>query len=58
MEKAGLTMDHDRHVYHSLKEGGRSETAHTQSKHKISDMICVYGTQFAGLYQYFMASYK
>lgn len=23
MEKAGLKMDHDRLVYHSLKEGGR-----------------------------------
>ncbi|XP_047194245.1 myocardin related transcription factor Ab isoform X5 [Hippoglossus stenolepis] len=28
MEKAGLKMDHDRHVYHSLKEGGRSGYAH------------------------------
>lgn len=24
MEKAGLKMDHDRLVYHSLKEGGQS----------------------------------
>lgn len=26
MEKAGLKMDHDRLVYHSLKEGGQSVT--------------------------------
>lgn len=26
MEKAGLKVDHDRLVYHSLKEGGRSVT--------------------------------
>lgn len=24
MEKAGMMLDHDRHVYHSLKEGGRA----------------------------------
>ncbi|XP_033990725.1 LOW QUALITY PROTEIN: myocardin-related transcription factor A-like [Trematomus bernacchii] len=28
MEKAGLTLDQDRLVYHSLKEGGRSGAAH------------------------------
>lgn len=42
MEKAGLTMDHDRHVYHSLKEGGRFLELHSQYRYKISDMICVY----------------
>lgn len=41
MEKAGLNMDHDRHVYHSLKEGGRLGTAHSQHRHSISDVICV-----------------
>lgn len=24
MEKAGMLLDHDRHVYHSLKEGGQA----------------------------------
>lgn len=42
MEKAGLNMDHDRHVYHSLKEGGRLGTAHIQHRHSISDVNCVY----------------
>lgn len=42
MEKAGLNMDHDRHVYHSLKEGGQSVAAHSQQRNTISDMICVY----------------
>ncbi|KAM8890345.1 myocardin related transcription factor Ab isoform 2-T2 [Synchiropus picturatus] len=28
MDKSGLKMDHDRHVYHSLKEGGRSGATH------------------------------
>lgn len=27
MEKAGLTMDRDKQVYHSLKEGGRTGAA-------------------------------
>lgn len=26
MEKAGLILDHERHVYHSLKEGGQAMT--------------------------------
>lgn len=30
MEKAGLEMDHDKHVYHSLKEGGQAGAAHSQ----------------------------
>lgn len=30
MDKAGVRMDHDRHVYHSLKEGGQSIAACTQ----------------------------
>lgn len=58
MEKALLLMDHDRHVYHSLKEGGRSGAAHSQYRHRICDMICVYVPLSAGSYQFFMASYK
>ncbi|KAM6963648.1 myocardin related transcription factor Ab isoform 10-T12 [Tautogolabrus adspersus] len=35
MEKAGLEMDHDRHVYHSLKEGGRSGSALSDDTHVL-----------------------
>lgn len=35
MEKAALKMDHDRLVYHSLKEGGRSGVTHRQWRHEI-----------------------
>lgn len=34
MEKAGLKMEHDRHVYHSLKEGGQSGAKLNEKKQK------------------------
>lgn len=40
MEKAGMMLDHDRHVYHSLKEGGQAIT-------KTADL-----SLHAGLYWY------
>lgn len=33
MEKAGLILDHERHVYHSLKEGGQANMTNKMSLH-------------------------
>lgn len=35
LEKAGLKMDNDRLVYHSLKEGGQSKVTHRTERGKI-----------------------
>lgn len=47
MEKAGLDMDHDRHVYHSLKEGGQLGTTLNQNRQSTYMTCCVYGMCFS-----------
>lgn len=44
MEKAGLKMDHDRLVYHSLKEGGQSRVG-------SGDLCCVFVPEFTVHFQ-------